>query len=121
MINYTTPTITLTIEGKDITDADIYVSLEQRDRKMTPEEFIEYELKSDLPMELGKFLVPEVCGYLGFTIRHLEKLRPLVERLDARHSYEKIIFDSYIENGDFTLTNAQRASAFFEYKRARNE
>lgn len=29
MINYTTPTISLVVEGVDITDKDIYVSLEQ--------------------------------------------------------------------------------------------
>lgn len=35
MINYTTPTITLTIEDNDITSSEIYVSLQQRDHKMT--------------------------------------------------------------------------------------
>ena len=29
MINYTTPTITLTVEGVDLTPHDVYVSLEQ--------------------------------------------------------------------------------------------
>ncbi len=88
-------------------------------RKMSPEEFIEYELGTNLPMELGKFLVPEVADYLGFTLEHLEQLRPLTRRLDARHSYEKVIFDSYIENGGFWLTDEQRASAFSEYKKGR--
>lgn len=34
MIQYTTPTITLIIEGVDIFDNDIYVSLEQREPKL---------------------------------------------------------------------------------------
>lgn len=90
-------------------------------RKMTPEEFVEYELKTNLPMELGKFLIPEVCEYLGFTMDHLRALTPLSERLDARHAYEKIIFDAYIQNGEMRLTAEQRGSAFLEYKRERNE
>lgn len=35
MINYTTPTITLTIEGTDITANEIYVTIQQREHKMT--------------------------------------------------------------------------------------
>lgn len=35
MIRYTTPTISLTVEGVDITSADIYVSLEQGNTEMT--------------------------------------------------------------------------------------
>jgi hypothetical protein len=40
-------------------------------RKMSADEFVEYTLNSKLPMEIGKFLVPEVAQYLGFTIKHL--------------------------------------------------
>ena len=35
MINYTTPTITLTVEGVDITSCDVYVSLEQGSTEIT--------------------------------------------------------------------------------------
>lgn len=35
MINYTTPTITLTVEGVDITQHNVYVSLEQGVRELT--------------------------------------------------------------------------------------
>lgn len=35
MIKYTTPTITLRIKGKDITGADVYVSIEQGATKLT--------------------------------------------------------------------------------------
>ena len=35
MINYTTPTITLTVEGVDISANDIYVSLEQGPLELT--------------------------------------------------------------------------------------
>lgn len=35
MINYTTPTIRLTVEGADLTGMDVYVSIEQRQTKLT--------------------------------------------------------------------------------------
>lgn len=84
-------------------------------RKMTPEEFIAYTLTSKLPMELGKFLVPEVAEYLGFTIDHLKQLKPVAERLDPKHRYEKIIYDAYIQNNGWTLTEDQRHQAYLEY------
>lgn len=84
-------------------------------RKMSADEFVEYTLNSKLPMELGKFLVPEVAEYLGFTIEHLKKLEPVAEALDDKHKYEKIIYDSYISNNEFYLTQDQRDLAYEEY------
>jgi len=86
---------------------------------MSADEFVEYTLHSKLPMEIGKFLVPEVAKYLGFTIEHLKKLKPIVDSLDKNHRYEKIIYESYIENSDFILTEEQRRAAFDEYKKER--
>ena len=88
-------------------------------RKMSPDEFVEYTLSSKVPMEIGKFLIPEVNEYLGFTLEHLKKLEPIVENLDDRHKYEQIIFNSYIQNKDFTLTQEQRNKAYEEYKKYR--
>lgn len=88
-------------------------------RKMAPEEFIEYALNSPLPMEAGKFLVPEVADFLGFTIEHLKQLEPVFNSMDERHDYERIIFRAYIENGAFTLTEEQRERAFQAYKKRR--
>lgn len=88
-------------------------------RKMSADEFVEYTLHSKLPMELGKFLVPEVTEYLGFTIEHLKRLKPVAERLDEKHRYEKIIYDSYVDNNGFYLTDVQREEAYEEYKSAR--
>lgn len=84
-------------------------------RKMTADEFVEYTLRSKLPMELGKFLVPEVAEYLGFTIEHLKRLKPVAERLDEKHRYEKVIYDAYIQNNAFTLTDEQRLEAYQVY------
>lgn len=88
-------------------------------RKMTPDEFVDYTLKSRVPMELGKFLVPEIAEFIGFTIGHLNRLKPVTYRLDKKHKYEKIIFDSYIQNGGFFLTQEQRDRAYQEYKESR--
>lgn len=88
-------------------------------RKMPIDEFIEYTLNSKLPMEAGKFLVPEVADYLGFTIDDLKRLAPVYNRMDDRHTYEKVIFESYIENGGFVLTSEQRDLAYKVYKNYR--
>lgn len=85
-------------------------------RKLKPQQFIEY---TKLPMELGKFLVKEVCQEIGFTIEHLKQLKPIVDKLDEKHLYEKVIWESYIENNDFHLTNEQLQMAYEEYKKYR--
>lgn len=73
-------------------------------KKMSADEFVKYMLNTKTPMEIGKFLVPEVANYLGFTIEHLKQLQPVIDKLDNKHKYEKIIYDSYIENNDFYMT-----------------
>ena len=85
-------------------------------RKLKPQQFIEY---TKLPMELGKFLVKEVCQEIGFTIEHLKQLKPIVDKLDEKHLYEKVIWESYIENNDFYLTNEQLSKAYECYKKYR--
>lgn len=90
-------------------------------RKMSADSYVANSLKSDLAMEIGKFLIPEFCKEVNFTIEHLKKLEPLLSRLDDKHKYEKVIFDAYIENNDFYLTDEQRLKAYEEYKKYRKE
>lgn len=92
--------------------------LKKQDSK---EKYIDYALKSNLGMVVGKFLIPEFCNEIGFTLEDLGKLSPLIEKLDEKHMYEKIIFNSYIENGSFTLTDDQRDRAYKSYKESRGE
>lgn len=84
-------------------------------KRMTPQEYIDYH-KNCSGLFLGKFLIPEFCKEIGFSINDLKKLNHLKELLDAKHEYEKIIYDSYIENNGFYLTDAQLEKAYNIYK-----
>lgn len=83
------------------------------------EDYIEWALKSQIGMVIGKFLVPEFCSEIGFTTEDLPRLAPLLDRLDDKHVYEKIIYQSYIENGSFAMTSEQRDKAYKSYKESR--
>ena len=87
--------------------------------KMTKEEWIENT--NLVPMKVGKFLVPEFCEAIGFTIEDLKIFKNLVNQLDDAHSYEKIIYDAYLKNGKLELTDEQLNRAYKEYKIKRNE
>lgn len=83
------------------------------------EEYIQCALQSNLGMVVGKFLVPEFCELISFTIADLPRLYPLIQKLDEKHMYEAIIFDSYLQNGDFVLTESQRKRAYYSYQISR--
>lgn len=93
----------------------------QLKKHSSKEEYIKYALQSTLGMVVGKFLVPEFCEAIGFTVEDLPRLKALIDRLDEKHKYEEIIFNSYIENQDFTLTNEQRDRAYKSYRESRGE
>lgn len=84
-------------------------------------DYIEYALRSNVGMVIGKFLIPEFCEAIGFTIDDLPKVKILVDKLDDKHKYEEIIYNSYIENNSFTLTDKQRENAYKSYKESRGE
>lgn len=86
---------------------------------MTKKEWIENT--NLVPMKVGKFLVPEFCEAIGFTIEDLKIFKNLVNQLDDAHSYEKIIYDAYLKNGKLELTDEQLNRAYKEYKIKRNE
>lgn len=82
-------------------------------------ELIKDALKSELPMVVGKFLIPEFNEEIGFTIEDLPKVKELIDKLDDKHKYEEIIYNSYIKNNAFVLTEEQRLEAYKSYKRSR--
>jgi hypothetical protein len=88
--------------------------------KRDPKEHIAHINEYGSPMQIGKFLVPEFSSEIGFSFDDIHLLKRSIDMLDDRHTYEKIIYESYIKNGDFVLTQEQRDEAFEEYKRTRN-
>lgn len=88
-------------------------------KPLTPEKFIEVTLKTKAPMSICKFLNPEFSKEIGFTIEHLKQLQSVRDRLDEKHLYLGVIFDAYINNNDFRLTDEQRLQAYEVYKKAR--
>ena len=84
---------------------------------LTKEEFIQDTLNSDLPMKVGKFLVKEFAkDYLNMSIDELKKFENVFEKIDNRHKYEKLIYEYYIENNDWILTNEQLIKVYNIYK-----
>lgn len=85
-------------------------------KRFPKEILIENVLKTKCPMDVGKFLVPEFIKEIDMTIEDLLKLKPVIKNIDDRHSYEKLIFNYYIENNDFYLTDEQLKEVYNEYK-----
>lgn len=83
--------------------------------------YINWALQSESGMVIGKFLIPEFNELIGFTIKDLPRVKPLIDKLDKKHLYEKIIYESYIENNAFELTDAQRLKAYKSYKESRGK
>ena len=88
---------------------------------MPKERFIEIHTHFYEGRFMQKFLVPEFVEYLGFTIDDLKSLSFLLDRLDEQHSYCRTIYNYYIENNSFTLTQEQLTQAYEVYKMDRKE
>ena len=93
------------------------VIMYHRDTKK--EDFMNDVLQGDNPIKVGKFLVPEFIEYFGVTIEDLKTMKDVVEQLDDKHCYEKIIYDSYINQGNFELKEDILNKAYKEYLRYR--
>lgn len=89
-------------------------------RKMPINELIDITLSRNFPMEIGKFLVPEFIKEFKLSIDDLKRLKPIITKLDDKHKYEEVIYNAYIENNDFILTDNQRQNAFETYTMYRN-
>lgn len=88
-------------------------------KNMDKNGFIQDAKKSKLSMVVGKFIVPEFANYIGLTIKDLKDLEELFDNIDEKHSYEKIIYDAYLENNGFFLNEEQKKNAFNKYKETR--
>ena len=87
--------------------------------KMPIDELIDITLFRNFPMEIGKFLVPEFIKEFKLSIDDLKRLEPIITKLDDKHKYEEVIYNAYLENNDFALTDKQRQKAYSVYNKYR--
>ena len=90
-------------------------------RDMDKQGFLDDIKETGVYMKAGKFLVPEFNEYIGFTIDDLKSIMDYFDNMDWNHKYEKVIAESYIENGGFFLTDEQRDKAYSVYKKSREQ
>jgi hypothetical protein len=91
----------------------------QLKKQPSKEDYIKYSVENQPGMAIAKFLVPEFCKEIGVEIEDLPKLQPLADRLDIKHKYLGLIYQSYLENNSFSLTPEQRLKAYNSYKESR--
>ena len=88
-------------------------------KEVTKEILISEALSSDNALKVGKFLVPELVEYFGITIDDLKLFEDKFNKTDDKHKYQKSIYESYVKNNKFELTEEQRDQAYLEYKKYR--
>lgn len=88
-------------------------------RKMPIDELIDMTVSRNFPMEIGKFLVPEFIKEFKLSIDDLKRLEPIIAKLDDKHKYEEVIYNSYIKNNAFYLTDKQLKNAYEIYLKYR--
>ncbi|MDY5807044.1 MAG: hypothetical protein SPM04_05820 [Lachnospira sp.] len=86
---------------------------------MPIDELIDITLFRNFPMEIGKFLVPEFIKEFKLSIDDLKRLEPIIAKLDDKHKYEEVIYNAYLENNDFVLTDEQIQEAYRVYNKYR--
>lgn len=83
------------------------------------EEMLRRTLEADEPLRAGKFLAPELATHLGMAVDDLRLLDTLFTRMDEKHRYEYVIYQAYLANGSWQLSESQRAEAWKAYREGR--
>ena len=83
-------------------------------------EMVDYALHHGGPMQIGKFLVKEFAEEINMKTSDLQRLMPVMERLDEKHAYLKPIFAAVVEGLSFDIPDSVRDEAYNLYKKARN-
>lgn len=104
----TKPGMDLFIYNKDLTFEEHVRYLTARDSKVPPMSLCNYLNNDFIKMFFG-----------SITIEQLKQLQPLVDKMDWKHRYLVMIYNFYIENNSFTLTDEQRLEAYNRYKAER--
>ena len=64
-------------------------------------------------------LVSDIAECIKLKINDLQRVKVLVDNIDDKHSYIKIIYKYVILNDSFSLTNSQLLGAYEEYLKYR--
>ena len=83
------------------------------------QQYIDMVFDTNVTLKIGKFLIPEFNKFIGFNINDLTIFKDIINNLDDKHKYQKIIYDCYLENNSFYLTKKQLDKAYLEYKKYR--
>lgn len=78
----------------------------------SPQNLIKRTLEINDPMLVGKFLVPEVAKAIDLSIDDLKLLDNLIHKVDNKHKYQIIIYESILQNNSFDLTEEQIMKAY---------
>lgn len=90
-------------------------------REMGKDEFIEATLSFDRPELAGKFLITEFAEWLQMTADNLKKLDGLFSKMEGKQAYLRKIYEYYIENGKFELSEEQKKEAYSIYQEYRKD
>lgn len=88
-------------------------------KRMSAADFVAKTLEYADALAVGKFLVKGFADAIGLTIEQLQQLQPLVEKLDEKHQYERIIFDAIISAGSWDLSDETLQAAYLSYTESR--
>jgi len=83
------------------------------------EELIAHAVRKARPMAIARFLTPDFASAIGLLPSDLPALKPMRDALDPKHGYLGVIYDAYVSNGSFELTDEQRLAAFNAYQACR--
>ena len=90
-------------------------------KEMDKDEFIESTLSFGKQELAGKFLIPEFAEWLGLIIDDLKKLDSLFSKMEGKQAYLKKIYEYYIENGKFELSEEQKKDVYSIYEEHRKD
>ena len=88
-------------------------------QKHTLNEWIDKLTSTNDNIRVSTFLVPDFINQIkgNLTIEeYLNKIKPLFNNLEDKYSWVVYVYNAYVNNKAFVLTNAQRESAYKMYK-----
>lgn len=89
--------------------------------RQSKRDLIEYAKREKASgLEFGKFLVPDFINEIDLNIEDLKSLAKIfLPKLDINHKYQELIYNAYIKNNGFYLTDKQRDDVYKEYIKSR--